>query len=158
MNYVELDSYTRKWIFTHASMPVAEDDLALIKPFTQARSAQIWREHISAQSPDADHFEKGDWAHNDKIWSEAHDWQDAWDSDEPELPEELLAFLDWEDNTTVFFCYEKYNVIETKWNVFKRNWKNFLFFDDGPILIGRKKKQAIWFSSKGTFKCALRSD
>ncbi|MGF1680058.1 DUF2947 domain-containing protein [Photobacterium minamisatsumaniensis] len=158
MNYVELDSYSRKWIFTHASMPVEATDLALIKPFTQARSAQIWRDHISAHSPDADHFEKGDWAFDSKIWSEAHDWQDAWDSDEPELPEELLEFLEWEDNTTVFFCYEKYNVIETKWNVFKRNWKNFLFFDDGPILLGRKKKQAVWFSSKGTFKCALRGD
>ncbi|WEM43445.1 DUF2947 domain-containing protein [Photobacterium sp. DA100] len=156
MNYVELDNYSRKWIFTHASMPVTESDLALIKPFTQARSAQIWGEHVSRQSPDADHFEKGDWAHNDKIWSQAIDWQVAWDSDEPELPEEMLAFLDWEDNTTVYFCYEKYNVIETKWDVFKRNWKNFLFFDDGPMLLGRKKSQAVWFSSKGTFRLANR--
>ena len=156
MNYVELESYSRKWIFTHASMPVAESDLALIKPLTQARSAQIWGEHVSRQSPDADHFEKGDWAHDDKIWSQAADWQAAWDSDEPELPEEMLAFLDWEDNTTVFFCYEKYNVIETKWGVFKRNWKNFLFFDDGPMLLGRKKPQVAWFSSKGTFKLASR--
>ena len=156
MNYVELDNYSRKWIFTHASMPVAESDLALIKPFTQARSAQIWGEHVSRQSPDADHFENGDWAHNDKIWSAPIDWQQAWDSDEPEMPEEMLDFLDWEDNTTVFFCYEKYNVIETKWGVFKRNWKNFLFFDDGPMLLGRKKTQAVWFSSKGTFRLANR--
>lgn len=157
MNYVELDSYSRKWIFTHASMPVEESDLVLIKPFTQARSAQIWNEHISSHSPSADHFAKGDWAFDDKAWSEAFDWQKAWDSDEPALPEEMLAFIDWEDNTTVFFCYEKYNVIETKWGVFKRNWKNFLFFDDGPMLIGRKKKQAVWFSTKGTYRLANRS-
>ncbi len=153
MNYVELDSYTRKWIFTHASMPVAEDDLTLIRPFTQARSSDIWRDHISRQSPDADHFEKGDWAANDAMWSAAIDWQKAWDNDEPELPQEVLDFIDWEDNTTVFFCYEKYNLIETKWGVFKRNWKNFLFFDDGPMLIGRKKTQVIWFQSNGT--CTL---
>lgn len=157
MNYVELDSYSRKWIFTHASMPVEAADLEQINPFTQARSAQIWREHISSQSADADHFEKGDWAHEQKIWSESVDWQQAWDSDDIDLPLELLEFIDWEDNTTVFFCYEKYNVIETKWGVFKRNWKNFLFFDDGPILIGRKKSQALWFNSNGTFKCAKRS-
>ena len=157
MNYVELEQYSRKWIFTHASMPVEADDLEQIKPFTQARSSQIWREHISSQSPGADHFEKGDWAHVDKIWSESMDWQNAWDSDDIDLPPELLEFIDWEDNTTVFFCYEKYNVIETKWGVFKRNWKNFLFFDDGPILIGRKKQQALWFNSNGTFKCGNRS-
>lgn len=50
MNYIELDSYSRKWIFTHASMPVEATDLEQIKPFTQARSSQIWREHISTQS------------------------------------------------------------------------------------------------------------
>ena len=158
MNYVELNSYTRKWIFTHASMPVAEADLALIKPFTQARSAQLWVEHISKQSPDADHFGQGDWASNDRIWSEAFNWQQAWDGDDAALPTELAEFIDWEDNTTVFFCYEKYNIIETQWGVFKRNWKNFLFFDDGPMLIGRKKKQAVWFSSKGTYRMALRSE
>ncbi len=82
---------------------------------------------MSSQSSDADHFEKGDWAFDKKIWSDAMDWQQAWDSDEPELPAELLADIKWEDNTTIFFCYEKYNIIETKWGVFKRNWKNFLF-------------------------------
>ncbi len=66
MNYIELDSYSRKWIFTHASMPVEATDLEQIKPFTQARSSQIWREHISTQSPDADHFEKGDWLMSNK--------------------------------------------------------------------------------------------
>ncbi|UTV26682.1 DUF2947 domain-containing protein [Photobacterium atrarenae] len=156
MNYLELDSYPRKWIFTHASMPVSADDLPQIKPLTQARSAQLWREHISSQSPDADHFGKGDWPHDESIWSEQQDWQAAWDGDEPELPAAIAEFIDWEDNTTVFFCYEKYNVIETQWGVFKRNWKNFLFFDDGPLLIGRKKSQAVWFSSKGTFQCAHR--
>ncbi|PSV48369.1 DUF2947 domain-containing protein [Photobacterium indicum] len=156
MNYVELDKYSRKWIFTHASMPVAAADLEEIKPFTQARSSQIWSEHISKHSPDADHFEKGDWASNEKIWSEDTDWQTEWDNDDATLPNEVLEFIDWEDNTTVFFCYEKYNVIETKWGVFKRNWKNFLFFDDGPMLIGRKKKQVLWFNSNGTFKSGLR--
>jgi hypothetical protein len=89
MNYTEFDSYVRKWIFTHASMPVAEADLVQIKPFTQARSAQLWCEHVSSQSPDADHFEKDDWAFDKKIWSDAIDWQQAWDSDEPELPAAL---------------------------------------------------------------------
>ncbi|MGR5114419.1 DUF2947 domain-containing protein [Photobacterium damselae] len=157
MNYIELDNYSRKWIFTHASMPVAETDLAQIKPLTQARSAQIWREFISSQSADADHFEQGDWAFDKNIWSEAKDWQTAWDEDENILPDGLLDSIQWEDNTTAFFCYEKYNVIETKWSVFKRNWKNFLFFDDGPMLIGRKQEQVLWFKSNGTYLQGLRA-
>ena len=157
MNYTELDNYTRKWIFTHASMPVPTADLEQIKPLTQARSSQLWQEHISKQSPDSDHFEHGDWAADTKIWSEPEDWQDAWDNDDDaSLPDAILAALQWEDNTTIYFCYEKYNIVETKWGVFKRNWKNFLFFDDGPILLGRKQKQTLWFQSNGTYQLALR--
>ncbi len=104
MNYTELDNYTRKWIFTHASMPVPAADLEQIKPLTQARSAQLWQEHISKQSPDADHFEQGDWAFDAKIWSTPEDWQDAWDDDELALPEAILTAIKWEDNTTVYFC------------------------------------------------------
>ena len=157
MNYTELDNYTRKWIFTHASMPVPTADLEQIKPLTQARSSQLWQEHISKQSPDSDHFEHGDWAADTKIWSEPEDWQDAWDNDDDaSLPDAILAALQWEDNTTIYFCYEKYNIVETKWGVFKRNWKNFLFFDDGPILLVRKQKQALWFQSNGTYQLASR--
>ncbi|MBT0323425.1 DUF2947 family protein, partial [Vibrio campbellii] len=54
------------------------------------------------------------------------------------------------------FCYEKYNVIETKWSTFKKHWKNFLFYDDGPILIGRRRAQALWFDSKGNVKLGER--
>ncbi|WP_087025497.1 DUF2947 domain-containing protein [Thaumasiovibrio subtropicus] len=156
MNHLSLDEYPRKWIFTHASMPLPEGILASIKPFTQARSSQLWREHISAMSPDADRLASDDWAGKEESWKESVLWQEAWESDEPELPEEVLAFITWEDNTPVYFCYEKYNVIETTWGVFKQAWKNFLFFDDGPILIGRRKKEALWFDSEGYVQLGLR--
>ncbi|WP_413111471.1 DUF2947 domain-containing protein [Thaumasiovibrio sp. DFM-14] len=158
MNYLSLNEYARKWIFTHASMPVSEEHLAFIRPLTQARSSQLWREFISAMSPDADHFESGDWAAKESSWSDEIAWQDEWESDEPALPEAIAAFIDWEDNTPVYFCYEKYNVIETTWGVFKHTWKNFLFFDDGPMLIGRRKKQVLWFNSEGQVKLGRRDD
>ncbi len=152
MNYQPLDGYPRKWIFTHASMPLSETLLAGIKPLTQARSSQLWREYVSAMSPDADHFESGDWAAQESTWLETCTWQNEWDGDDPELPLAVTELIQWEDNTTVYFCYEKYNVIETTWGVFKQAWKNFLFFDDGPILLGRRKKEVLWFDSEGNVK------
>ena len=56
MSYISLDEYPRKWIFTHQSMPLSESDLEMIKRMTQARAAQLWKDNISAQSPDADRF------------------------------------------------------------------------------------------------------
>jgi hypothetical protein len=82
---------------------------------------------------------------------------DAWDDDDNlELPSEVLEHIDWQDDVTVYFCYEKYNVIETKWKTFRENWKNFLFYDDGPILLGRRRDQALWFNTDGTVKIGVR--
>ncbi|WED20555.1 DUF2947 domain-containing protein [Vibrio sp. JC009] len=156
MSYIDLNEYNRKWIFTHQSMPVEESDLELIKPMSQARSAQFWKENISSSSPDADRLAKEDWPRNSKNWSEEVDWMHCWESDDEALPELVLEHIQWQDDVTVYFCYEKYNVIETKWSVFKRNWKNFLFFDDGPILVGRRRGEALWFNSGGTVKLGNR--
>jgi hypothetical protein len=156
MSYLSMDLYPKKWIFTHPSMPVPEGDLAQIKPMTPLRSAQFWKDNISAQSPDSDRFGSDDWAHNKKNWVSDVRWMSEWESDDSDLPPEVLAHIDWQDDVTVYFCYEKYHVIETKWSLFKRHWKNFLFYDDGPILIGRRREQALWFNSTGQVKLGRR--
>ncbi|MDC5707211.1 DUF2947 domain-containing protein [Vibrio europaeus] len=157
MSYLTLDEYQRKWIFTHQSMPVPDEDLAAIKPMTQARASQLWKENISAQSPDADRLSSSDWPMKESNWKQEVDWMAAWEADDEAMPSELTEFIDWQDDVTVYFCYEKYNVIETKWSVFKKHWKNFLFYDDGPILIGRRRKESLWFDTKGTVKLGFRN-
>ncbi|CAM2907828.1 DUF2947 domain-containing protein [Vibrio neptunius] len=156
MSYLTLDEYQRKWIFTHQSMPVPEQDLEQIKPMTQARSAQLWKENISTQSPDAERLSSSDWPMKASNWKDSLDWMAAWEADEDVLPQGVAEFIDWQDDVTVYFCYEKYNVIETKWRIFKKHWKNFLFYDDGPILIGRRRKESLWFDSDGKVKLGYR--
>lgn len=156
MSYLNLDQYQRKWIFTHQSLPVPDADLALIKPMTAPRAAQLWKEQISAQSPDAERLSPSDWPMKDSNWQETINWISAWESDDAQMPEEIEQFIDWQDDVTVYFCYEKYNIIETKWSIFKKHWKNFLFYDDGPILIARRRKQALWFDNQGNVKLGQR--
>ena len=156
MSYLPLDQYQRKWIFTHQSMPVPEQDLEAIKPMEQARAAQLWKDNISAHSPDSDRLSSSDWPMKAHNWDETVSWMQAWESDDEELPAEVLAFIDWQDDVTVYFCYEKYNIIETKWSIFKKHWKNFLFYDDGPFLIGRRRNEALWFDDKGQVKLGKR--
>ena len=157
MSYISIDEYPRKWIFTHQSMPLESFELEQIKPMTQARAAQFWKENISTQSPDSDRFSGQDWPGKTNSWINKVDWMTAWESDDKALPEEILKHIDWQDDVTVYFCYGKYNVLETKWLVFKNNWKNFLFFDDGPILLGRRRHQALWFSGNGTVKLGKKA-
>ena len=117
MSYTTLDEYQRKWIFTHQSMPLPAEDLEKIKPMTQARASQFWKENVSPQSPDAERLSPQDWP------SKASNW----------------------------------NVLETKWAVFQKLWKNFLFYDDGPILLGRRRSEALWFATNGTVKIGNRA-
>ncbi len=152
MSYTNINQYPRKWIFTHQSMLLPDSDLEQIKPMTQARAAQFWKENISSQSPDSDHISTQDWPGKPSNWLDEVDWIAVWESDDNALPQAISDYIDWQDDVTVYFCYEKYNILETKWQVFKKHWKNFLFFDDGPILLGRRRSQALWFSSNGTVK------
>ncbi|MCL9781164.1 DUF2947 domain-containing protein [Vibrio sp. S4M6] len=156
MSYLTLQEYSRKWIFTHQSMPIPDEDLELIKPMSAQRSAQFWKENISPTSPDSERLSSQDWPQKKSNWSNEVNWMINWEDDELGLPEEILEHLDWQDDVTVYFCYEKYNVVETKWQVFKKHWKNFLFYDDGPILLARKRKQALWFNSEGMVKLGCR--
>ncbi|MGO1296374.1 MAG: DUF2947 domain-containing protein [Vibrio sp.] len=156
MSFLPLDQYQRKWIFTHQSMPVPEADLAFIKPMTAQRAAQFWKDNISAQSPDSERLSAQDWPSRKDAWFETINWMPEWESDDASMPEAILEHIDWQDDVTVYFCYEKYNIIETKWSVFKRHWKNFLFYDDGPILLARRRQQALWFHTNGTVSLGQR--
>ena len=66
------------------------------------------------------------------------------------------TFFDWEQNTVVYVCYDSENVIETTWGVFQRAWKNFLFMDDGTLIIGRKRKQVAQFFDNGQMRIGLK--
>ena len=158
MKYIPFDQYPKAWIFRHRDLPIPAEELAEIKPLTESRAEQIWAEHISRGCSHADHFAEGDWAAQSKNWLEKDFWQAAWDSDASALPELLGEYLsEWDDNITVYFCYQSDHIIETKWSVFRKHWKNFLFFDNGPILIGRKRKQAVQFFDNGTYRLGKRA-
>ena len=154
--YIPLDQYKRKWIFNHKDLPVSDNDKAAINPLTEKSAMQVWNKLISDKCATPDKFSKGDWPTKPKAWSKSDNWQLAWDAEETELPVGLAGFIHWSDDTRVYFCYEKYQVIETRWDVFVRNWKCFLFFDDGPLLVSKKDRQAVMFHQDGTFSMGSR--
>ncbi|WP_411020875.1 DUF2947 family protein, partial [Salmonella sp. ZJJH19_0138] len=86
-----------------------------------------------------DFFEKTDWCGNDDNFSQTIAWEAAWEEGAEQLPTEILTHLDWQANTTVYFCMARDNIIETSFDVFKRNWQNFMFLADGSLLLGKKR-------------------
>jgi hypothetical protein len=152
MNYTPVEELKNAWIFKHKSLPVSDNDLNKIKPMHTTRSTTLWDTFISKQVDHPDFFKKGDWASNQATWIDNANWEKRWDSEEAELPELITEHINWDNNTVVYFCTSRNNVIETTWAVFKRCWKNFLFMDDGSLLIGKKRKEVVQFLSNGTCK------
>ncbi|GGI67793.1 DUF2947 domain-containing protein [Shewanella gelidii] len=155
--HIPLAQYKRKWIFNHKDLPVSDEDKSQIFPLTEKASMQIWNQWISNKCSRPDQFSKGDWAAKGNTWQQTDHWQSAWDSEDPALPTVIAEFIQWQPQAKVYFCYDKYQVIETTWQVFERNWKCFLFFDDGPLLIAPKQKQAAWFDQKGQYQVGTRN-
>ncbi len=156
MNYLDWSEYRQGWIFRHRELPVAADDLSQILPLTLAGSQQFWRQQISKEATHASHFLGDDWPERNGVWTDKGNWQEDWDSDSNELPELIAAHLSWDDNTVVYFCYSSEHVVQTNWKIFRRYWKNFLFYDDEPLLLGKKRQQVVRFHSDGTYDIGIR--
>jgi len=152
MSYIPLEQLKNAWIFKHKSLPISESDLTKIKPMAKDRANVVWDTFISRQVDHPDFFKKGDWPFDKSNWQEQGKWEGIWDSNEENLPELINTHIAWDNNTVVYYCSARDNVIETTWAIFKRCWKNFLFMDDGPILIGKKRQQVVQFTSNGYFK------
>ena len=152
MNYISVDELKNAWVFKHKSLLISDSDKAKIKPMASNRAKVLWDGAISKQVDHPDFFKKGDWPESTNSWSDNGKWESIWESEEAALPEEILTHLKWDNNTVVYYCNARDNVIETTWAVFKRCWKNFLFMDDGAILIGKKRTEAVQFLSTGYYK------
>lgn len=152
MAYISLDELKNAWIFKHKSLPISSEDKSKIKPMSSVRAVQLWDTFVSKQVDHPDFFKQGDWPFEAKNWLESANWESIWDSDDEGLPSLIIEHLSWDDNTVVYFCTSREKVIETTWLVFKRCWKNFLFMDDGTLLIGKKRNEAVQFFSNGSFK------
>lgn len=157
MSYQSLDSFEKSWAFKRQDPFIAKEDLQAIKPLNVSSANQIWHDYISHNQLHPDHFTDEDWPKKKEAQLGLGEWEDCWDSDITLLPETVAQHLSkWQTETTVYFCYHSDQVIETTFAVFQRSWKNFLFFDNGPLLIGRRKKQAVQFFSNGHYHLLQR--
>jgi hypothetical protein len=152
MNYTPLDEFKYAWVFRHKSLPIDEKSLLKIKLMTEQRAMVLWDSFISKNADHPDFFNKGDWAFDQANWLDNGKWESVWESEEAELPKTIVENIQWDPNTIVYYCINRKQVIETTWLNFKACWKNFLFIDDGTLLIGKKRTEVIQFNANGLFK------
>ncbi|WP_105169255.1 DUF2947 domain-containing protein [Pseudoalteromonas sp. T1lg23B] len=157
MNYISIDEFKKAWVFKHQDLPIDEADLNAIKPMSRERAAVLWSTMVSREKDHPDFFTKSEWPGNDETWTEQVSWEQPWEDGEQTLPQQICAFLNWEDNTTVYFCLSRDQIIETRFEVFKRCWQNFMFLADGSLLLGKKRDAVVQFLENGNAKLGLRA-
>jgi len=157
MNYIPLEQFKYAWIFRHKSLPLTENVITNIKAMSDLRATTLWDSFISKSADHPDFFKQGDWLVDKKTWLDNGKWESIWESEVPELPQIILDNIQWDPNTIVYYCISRKQVIETTWDIFKQCWKNFLFVDDGTILIGKKRKEVIQFTANGQYKVGKKT-
>ncbi|TPE48444.1 DUF2947 family protein [Maribrevibacterium harenarium] len=153
--YREIEHFPKAWIFRREDPKVTAEDFAQIRLLSETAAANIWRDYISSDHLYPELLDGDHWLTTQAC--ARCGWEARWESDDSVLPEEIIEHLqNWGDDTTVWFCCHSDLCFETTWGVFQRTWKAFLFLDTGPVLLGRKKKQAVQFYSDGTANLSLR--
>lgn len=153
--YRPLSDSGKEWVFRREEPFVSEQDRSQILLLGELAGANIWRDYISDACLYPDLFASDAWVKKNRI-ADA-DWETPWESDEPELPAEVIEHCHhWGDDTKIYFCCHADFVIETTWGVFQRTWKAFLFLDSDAVLVGRKKKQALQFCENGDVALLMR--
>lgn len=66
------------------------------------------------------------------------------------LADELRDKTSFNDKDIILFFWMKEHAVRTTWEIFLKYWINFLFEDEGPILISSEKKTALRFSATGS--------
>ncbi|MCV2402642.1 DUF2947 domain-containing protein [Marinomonas sp. C2222] len=158
--YQPLETFSKFWIFKRDDPKIEPNDLDGIRLLTEQRANDIWRDYISDEQLHPDKLSDESWLNSSSLMSDEVSkvqWEKVWESDREQLPEDFLShFSAWGEDTKIYFCCHNELIFETTWSIFQRTWKAFLFLDNGPILIGKKKKQAAQFFSSGWCNLLLR--
>jgi hypothetical protein len=149
MNYIDIDKYEAKWMFTNPNLPVSKADIIYIRPLDEKSSREIWSRYISEFNRHPMLIENHEWTSLNDTWIKQDGWQYEWNSDRPEPPILLKNTETWQENDIVYFMYMRESVIETTWAVFLRNWKCFLFDDEGPFLFNPRNSEIYQFGPSG---------
>ncbi len=158
LEYVPITSHEYFEYFTDEEIPVPENDLIQIKSLSKLSSTDFWHENISTNNDHPMRLDDSDWFANLSL-EPLCQWQVDWKKNAFSRIEILLTdIVNWEKNTIVHMCWHRSTVIETYWQTFTRYWINFLFEDEGPILIAKDKNELFTFGPSDNIFYAIRKN
>jgi hypothetical protein len=93
--------------------------------------------------------------HRNILYNFIDDWNNNCYAHLSDVLREALAFA---DDAAVFFFWGRDCGVETTWAVFLKYWINFLFDDEGSILINPDSHRTVIFGPDGSVITTVRVD
>ncbi|PCJ45873.1 MAG: hypothetical protein COA99_03800 [Moraxellaceae bacterium] len=144
----------------HNDPIMSESDLDRIQILKEAESEEYWAESVSGKNRHFMLLDDDEWP--SKILAENspwYRWVDDWNGDNFSVFKSMLLSLDIEREAAIIVFWMKETSIKTTWGVFSDNWANFLYEDEGCIIVIPSSDTSIvlsndyaWKGLRGTVK------
>lgn len=159
--YIDIKYYPNNWYFYDNDISIADCDIEKIKPFTQQYCSFLWNHYISKSGRHSNLLKLDDeWPvellKNKPIYYFNTDWNE--NKYYTLLRGLLKECLHFNGKDSIYLFWSPEDGIETTWEIFLGYWINFLFNDEGPILINPSSKHVIRFGSDGSVQIGERTD
>lgn len=148
----------RDWWFFDSRKPVPETVRAAIHPLTDEAAEDLWSTIVSRNPKEikSKDLPRNHWICS--VRSIGPDWYLPWN--DSSKPDDVITFLasemPWQMDESIIFILSKKYMVSTTWGLFVTNWKNFLFSDDGPIIISLSHPEFIFFANRGFLAIGCR--
>ncbi|GKX68629.1 DUF2947 domain-containing protein [Inconstantimicrobium mannanitabidum] len=154
--YISMEELQNKWFFYVEDMKIPDEDINTIRPLSKEYSSLIWNENISSLKH---HFalfreEEKQLLQLEKV---DYDWQEDWNNDQYDnLKEYLSKNIPYITSDKIIVFWQKQSSVETGWEIFLKHWPNFLFEDEGVVLMNKTNDNILLFTSDGRLQMGKR--
>jgi hypothetical protein len=128
-----------------------------IKALSDNHCAELWNEYVSESK---NHLMLMNNPEDGKIKNEIkkeYNWLEDWNDSKIEaFNENVKNLIDWKDDDSVIFFWNKTSGIASKWALICKYWISFLYEDEANIMINPKSSKAIILSTNGNLSIADR--
>ncbi len=132
---------------------MTRSDLDQIEILKEGGSSELWSSYISYRNRHYMLLEDDEWPSlivaKNQSW---YNWTDDWNNDDLGSFKSKLLNLNILPSSNIYVLWMKEVGIKTKWGVFCNNWVNFLYEDEGCILVSPDSDTAVILSNGRSWK------
>ena len=132
----------------HDDPPLTELAKSLISALNETESNHHWDRLVSLNKRHFMLLEDSDWPSQLVATSSVfYSWLDDWNNDSPDQFSSRLRTLDLAADVPVFIFWMRETGARTNWGTFTDNWINFLYEDEGCIVVTEESTTSLVLSN-----------